>query len=109
MPIQISRFVVLAVVFGGLAPVSPATAEPNCTCRYAGQTYQNGEYACIKIGRSYRLALCSLSENVSSWRFLQDGCLGVSGLDRRPAGLSVTGAAVTVAAVGTTARRPTAE
>ena len=108
MPFGITRFAVLAVVFGGLAPVS-AAAAPDCTCRYAGQTYQNGEYACIKIGRSYRLALCSLSENVSSWRFLQEGCFGISGLDRRPAGLSVTGAAVTVAAVGTTARRPTAE
>ena len=103
MPFQITRFAVLAVVFGGLAPVS-AAAAPDCTCRYAGQTYQNGEYACIKIGRGYRLALCSLSENVSSWRFLQEGCLGFSGLDRRPAG-----AAVTVAAAGTTARRPTAE
>ena len=108
MPFGIARFAVLAVVFGGLAPVS-AAAAPDCTCRYAGQVYQNGEYACIKLGRSYRLALCSLSENVSSWRFLQEGCLGISGLDRRPAGLSVTGAAVTVAAVGTTARRPTAE
>ena len=103
MPFGIARFAVLAVVFGGLAPVS-AAAAPACTCRYAGQTYQNGEYACIKLGRGYRLALCSLSENVSSWRFLQEGCLGISGLDRRPAG-----AAVTVAAAGTTARRPTAE
>ena len=108
MPFQITRFAVLAVVFGGLAPVS-AAAAPDCTCRYAGKTYQNGEYACIKLGGGYRLAQCSLSENVSSWRFLQEGCLGVSGLDRQPAGLSVTGAAVTVAAVGTTARRPTAE
>ena len=103
-----ARILLLAVILGGLAPVS-AAAAPACTCRYAGQTYQNGEYACIKLGGDYRLAQCSLSENVSSWRFLQEGCLGVSGLDRQPAGLSVTGAAVTVAAVGTTARRPTAE
>ena len=103
-----ARILLLAVILGGLAPVS-AAAAPACTCRYAGQTYQNGEYACIKLGGGYRLAQCSLSENVSSWRFLQEGCLGVSGLDRQPAGLSVTGAGVTVAAVGTTARRPTAE
>ena len=103
MPFGITRIFLLAVIFGGLAS-PPATAAPACTCRYAGQTYQNGEYACIKLGHSYRLAQCSLSENVSSWRFLQEGCLGISGLDRQPAG-----AGVTVAAVGTTARRPTAE
>ena len=54
MPFGITRIFILAVVFGGLAPVS-AAAEPNCTCRYAGESYQNGEYACIKLGGDYRL------------------------------------------------------
>jgi len=53
-------------------------AGPDCKCRYAGQFFKAGDFACIKTSKGYRLAQCSLSENVSSWRFLDEGCRGLS-------------------------------
>ena len=94
-----------AHVFGGvavlllvMAPLAPsAQAAPDCKCRYAGQFYAAGDFACIKTDKGFRLARCGLSENVSTWRFLKKGCRGLSWfarpqpslaalyLDRKPA------------------------
>jgi len=63
----------------GLALSIPAVqAAPDCKCRYAGQFYAAGDFACIKTDKGYRLARCALSENVSTWRFLKKGCRGLS-------------------------------
>jgi hypothetical protein len=53
-----------------LAAASPATADPNCTCRYAGQNYALGEYACIRG----RLARCEMVLNNTAWTFISEGC-----------------------------------
>lgn len=68
-----------AVVLLALASaMSAARAAPDCKCRYAGQFYAAGDFACIKTDKGFRLARCALSENVSTWRFLKKGCRGLS-------------------------------
>lgn len=74
----VRRSLVLGFAVAAIAAADSARAAPDCRCRYAGQFYSAGEYACIKTSKGFRLARCALSENVSTWRFLDKGCKGLS-------------------------------
>jgi hypothetical protein len=43
---------------------------PECMCRFQGQRYHLGEFACINS----RLARCDMFLNNTSWTFLEDSC-----------------------------------
>jgi hypothetical protein len=67
-------------LFLGLAAVAmlslagAASAGPECRCLYDGRTFDQGQYACIRIGGTARLARCGMALNNSSWIFVKDGC-----------------------------------
>ncbi len=46
------------------------SADPKCQCRYQGQRYNLGEFACIRS----KLARCDMFLNNTSWTFLDDSC-----------------------------------
>ncbi len=57
--------------FGAL----PGTAEPRCTCRYAGQSYALGSCTCIdRPGAAPQFACCGMVLNNTSWKFSGEGC-----------------------------------
>ncbi len=108
MRFAIARPVVPILLAGALLATGPAAAAPPCTCRHAGQTYQAGELACIRTGSGYRLARCSMSENVSSWRFLKRTCPGIARSGGRPAaGAALLAASDPIARPPDAGSRPT--
>ncbi len=59
------------VVSSDLARADSADPNgPKCMCRYQGQRFNLGEYACINS----RLARCEMFLNNTSWKFLEDTC-----------------------------------
>ena len=61
---------VFAALLAGLA--TPAAAD--CMCRAVGIIVSEGQTVCITTPEGRRLARCEKSQNVSSWRFLDDAC-----------------------------------
>jgi hypothetical protein len=59
----------------------PALAE-DCQCRAGGQTYSQGQTACV-FGK---LSRCSMNQNVASWKVISGTCL-VSEQGNEPASL----------------------
>lgn len=57
-----------------LGPVGSA-AEPRCTCRYAGQSYDLGTCVCMKApGGIEQRVCCGMVLNNTSWEFTGEGC-----------------------------------
>jgi hypothetical protein len=48
----------------------PASADPNCTCRANGQSYELGQILCIRG----KLAQCQMSLNNTSWQVIAEMC-----------------------------------
>ena len=67
------------VTLGAPAPVLADGVDKKCLCRFQGQRYQLGEYACIRS----KLARCEMFLNNTTWTFLDDSCGSVK-LDRLP-------------------------
>jgi len=44
--------------------------DPKCQCRYQGQRYNIGEFACIRA----KIARCDMFLNNTTWTFLDDSC-----------------------------------
>ena len=57
-----------------LLAAAGAQAEFNCTCRYAGQSYQQGTCVCIVTPNGARRACCNKVLNNTSWNFKADTC-----------------------------------
>ena len=55
------------------APLSTALAD--CTCRAGGRDYELGQTACIATAQGFRLAVCDMVLNNTSWRVSPDGCV----------------------------------
>ena len=76
---------VAATALLGLPGTGPTAAQdappplpgnrPPCTCRANGQHYELGERACLSTPQGYRLATCTLSQNVTSWRVSGESCV----------------------------------
>jgi hypothetical protein len=62
------------LVFAASAACSATPAAADCMCRAVGVIVSEGETVCITTPDGRKLARCEKSQNVSSWRFLQDGC-----------------------------------
>ena len=45
-------------------------SDPKCMCRFQGQRYNIGDYACIRS----KLARCDMFLNNTTWTFLDDSC-----------------------------------
>jgi hypothetical protein len=48
----------------------PANADPNCTCRANGQSYELGQIVCIRG----KLAQCQMNLNNTSWQIIAEMC-----------------------------------
>ena len=57
-----------------LAVQSAPAAEPSCTCRFAGQSYEQGACVCINTSNGPRIACCGKVLNNTSWKFTGDSC-----------------------------------
>jgi hypothetical protein len=71
--VVIATFAFALVAFGAPAPVLADGAnkgDPKCQCRYQGQRYNLGEFACIRS----KLARCDMFLNNTTWTFLDDSC-----------------------------------
>lgn len=69
--------VVLAGTCFAVACLSSAgsVAEPQCICRYAGQSYAEGTCVCMdRPSGAQELACCGMVLNNTSWRFTGEGC-----------------------------------
>ena len=85
VPILPIALVNAALVFA-LSVATPNTVrgEPNCTCRYAGQSFALSTCACIVTPNGVRRACCGMVLNNPSWNFTGDVC-PVAGIpDRGP-------------------------
>ncbi|MCP4073899.1 MAG: hypothetical protein GY742_19565 [Hyphomicrobiales bacterium] len=58
----------------GLLFSIPASAGPNCTCRYKGKNVPEGQSTCIKTAKGYKIAKCSRVLNNTSWKFTKKEC-----------------------------------
>jgi hypothetical protein len=79
---NIFRFALLTGIWallcasGGVLVSSDVRADsatpggPSCLCRYQGQRYELGQFACINS----KLARCDMFLNNTSWTFLEDTC-----------------------------------
>lgn len=78
---------VLAVSPTGMANMALADgADKKCQCRFQGQRYNVGEYACIRS----KIARCDMFLNNTTWTFLEDSC-GISKLQDPPSNPSAAG------------------
>jgi len=67
----------LALLGFAIATLAPAgaSAEIQCTCRYAGQSYALGTCLCIdRPGAGPQYACCGMVLNNTSWEFSDKGC-----------------------------------
>ncbi len=72
----------LTVISGFAVPASAAgmksaQVQPgiDCTCRYKGQDYQQGDMVCLNSPSGPQLARCGFVLNNTSWNFTGMGCL----------------------------------
>jgi hypothetical protein len=70
--------IVLSIAFIGL---SASSANAECTCRNRDIDVSEGKTVCVQTPKGPQLARCEKVLNVTSWRFLGEGCLvvGVEG------------------------------
>ena len=87
-----TSWVVKAFVVLGLIASAPGAVrgEPNCTCRYAGQSYALESCVCIVTAGTARMACCGRVLNNTSWTFSGATCPIAEAPARVPA-MSVTG------------------
>ena len=52
----------------------PASAAPDCLCRYNGAFYQTGQCVCMRVGGTTRRACCGKVLNNTSWSFSGKSC-----------------------------------
>jgi hypothetical protein len=62
---------ILAIFVGFPADVR---ADPNCTCRYAGQSFALDTCVCITTSSGSKRACCGFVLNNTSWKFTDQAC-----------------------------------
>ena len=74
-PIIKTRIAIVGLVVGLVMSSSvPSRGEPNCTCRYGGQSYSLASCVCIETANGGRMACCGKVLNNSSWNFTDAVC-----------------------------------
>lgn len=66
--------VAAAVFVISLAIAAVAHSEPNCTCRYKGQSVALESCICLSTSAGPRLACCGMVLNNTSWKFTDRLC-----------------------------------
>ncbi len=72
-----------AAAFQGAGPAA-AEGDRRCSCRYAGQSFEQGACLCIVTPGGRRFACCEKVLNNSSWSFKDEPC-PTSSVPRPPA------------------------
>jgi len=52
-----------------------AHAEPNCTCRARGRSFELGQSACLQTPKGPRIAVCAMVLNNTSWQLSETPCI----------------------------------
>lgn len=74
------RALLIALVVAPLAVTSTVYAESShtnfadCTCRYQGADFQEGQTVCARISGKEVTMQCGRNQNITSWKTLQEGC-----------------------------------
>ena len=69
------RLVILgSLLLAAMAVPSAARAAPDCQCRSAGRFFNQGDLVCIGTNQGPKLGRCDMSQNVSTWTVVSDGC-----------------------------------
>ncbi|MCB1488743.1 MAG: hypothetical protein KDJ88_14970 [Bauldia sp.] len=65
-----------ALAFALLVVATPtvATAGPDCVCRADGRLFHQGDLFCLRTPQGETLARCEMSQNVTTWRVIEQGC-----------------------------------
>ena len=61
-----------------------ARAEPACTCRAAGRSFELGQSVCLKTPAGPRIAVCVMVLNNTSWQISATPCVSADAGDRPP-------------------------
>jgi hypothetical protein len=70
MAMRTSEIIAIALLLGLGLSADLADAGTNCTCRAAGQNFQQGQITCIRG----KLARCEMFLNNASWKTIADIC-----------------------------------
>jgi hypothetical protein len=65
----------LAVPIILIALTFPAQADPNCTFRARGKTFELGQSTCLPSPKGPRIATCGMVLNNTSWQFSDAPCV----------------------------------
>lgn len=81
---SLSRRLTMTILAASLFVLTgTAQAGPECTCRFAGQSFQLKSCACITTSAGPRIACCGMVLNNTSWTFTQKAC-PLAGLSEKP-------------------------
>ena len=70
----LKTWITVVVLVGVFGFAIPANADPNCTCRYKGQSYALESCICLSTSAGPRLACCGMVLNNTSWNFTDRHC-----------------------------------
>ena len=79
-PYRLTILIAGALLAACAAMAAPASAGPDCKCRYFGKFYGLGENLCIRG----QVATCALVLNNSSWQFTGQPCRPSAARQSRP-------------------------
>jgi hypothetical protein len=55
---------------------STTTAEPRCTCRAFGRSFELDQSVCLPTSKGPRIAVCVMVLNMTSWQISDTPCIG---------------------------------
>jgi hypothetical protein len=55
---------------------SASGAEPPCTCRAFGRSFELGQSTCLQTPKGPRIGVCVMVLNMTSWQILDTPCVG---------------------------------
>jgi len=61
-----------------------ASAEPGCTCRAGGRSFELGQSVCLKTPNGPRIAVCVMVLNNTSWQISATPCVSTDDGHQRP-------------------------
>jgi hypothetical protein len=65
-------------LFGALD--SATAADPRCTCRAFGRSFELDQSVCLPTSKGPRIAVCVMVLNMTSWQISNTPCVGARGL-----------------------------
>ena len=59
-------------------------ASADCTCRAGGENYELGQTVCLSTPQGFRLAVCAMVLNNTSWKISSDACVSAGTVKHQP-------------------------